>query len=471
MRNIRKIAVLFLVGVFLLSMVPPFEVYGAGTIKIFLNGKEIKPDVPPVMKSKRVLVPFRFLSENLGAGVHWDERTRTITAEKGGTEIILKIGNPVAYINGKPVKLDVPALIVNGRTLVPIRFFSEAFGAQVGWDGAKMAVFITIKEGLAKYVLGYYYSQSYDDFVKNADKLSSIAAKWYTLDQNSNLTSYDNSRWIMKPEEHGSVLETARQNGVKVFALIFENDRARLSQALGTPEKRKALVDQIVNEVEKENYDGVNIDFEYIKPEDGENFSNFILELYNALKSKNKTLSLSLPAKTEKHDWWPAYDYEILGRYSDFAVVMAYDRNPGTPGPQAGVDWTREVVDYAIARIPAQKVVLGIGYYGYAWAESGRYTVLEEKNQMTYSRILFLDELKSKYGLKMNLDGSSLMAYGSFKDEKGATYQIWMENRASVDAKCKLVIEKGLKGIAVWRLGYTTANFWQAVNDNFKPAK
>ncbi|MDN5332594.1 MAG: spore germination protein [Tepidanaerobacteraceae bacterium] len=469
--SIRKIAVLVLLGIFLLSVVPPLEVYAAGSIKVFLNGGEIKFDVPPVMKNNRVLVPFRSLSENLGADVYWDQRTRTITAEKGGTEIILKIGNPVAYINGKSVKLDVPALIVRGRTLVPIRFFSEAFGAQVSWDGAKMAVYVNVKEGLAKYVLGYYYSQSYDDFVKNADKLSSIAAKWYTLDQNSNLTSYDNSRWIMKPEEHSSVLEMARQNGVRVFALIFENDRTRLSQTLGTTEKRKALVDQIVSEVEKENYDGVNVDFEYIKPEDKENFNNFIIELYNALKSKNKTLSLSLPAKTEKHDWWPAYDYEILGRYSDFVVVMAYDKSPNTPGPQAGVDWTREVVDYAIARIPAQKVVLGIGYYGYAWTENERYTVLEEKNQMTYSRILFLNELKSKYGLKMNLDETSLMAYSSFKDEKGATYQIWIETKASVDAKCKMVIEKGLKGIAVWRLGYTTTNFWQAVNDNFKPAK
>lgn len=471
MRNIRKIAVLFLIGVFLLSAVSPLEVYGAGTIKVFLNGREIKPDVPPVMKSSRVLVPFRFLGENLGANVHWDEKTKTITAVKGSTQITLRIGDSVAYINGKPVKLDVPALIVKGRTMVPIRFFSEAFGAQVHWDGAKMAVFITVKEGLAKYILGYYYSQSYDDFIKNVEKLTSVAAKWYTLDESSNLVSYDNSRYIMKPQDYNLVLEAARQKGVKVYALIFESDRARLSQALATPEKRKALIGQIVSEVEKENYDGVNIDFEYIKPEDKENFNSFIIELYNALKSKNKSLNISLPAKTERTDWWPAYDYEVLGKYSDFVVIMAYDKSPSTPGPQAGVDWTREVVDYAIARIPAQKVVLGVGYYGYAWTDGLRYTVLEEKNQMTYSRILFLDELKGKYGLKMNLDGNSLMAYGSFKDEKGVTYQIWMESSASVDAKCKMVIEKGLKGIAVWRLGYTTANFWQAVYDNFKAAK
>lgn len=456
----------------MLSAILPYEeALGAATIKIFLNGREMKPDVPPTMKSGRVLVPFRFLGENLGAYVNWDEKTRTITAVKGSTKVILRIGDRTAYINGNQVKLDVTATIVKGRTLVPIRFFCEAFNAAVDWNSAKNAVYITLKDGVAKHILGYYYSSSYEDFIKNLDKLSSVATKWYTLDENGNLVDYDNSRYIMKPQDYNLVFEAARKNGIKIYALVFESDRARLSQVLSTQQNRQALIDQIVKEVVEENYDGVNIDFEYIKAEDRENFNSFIKDLYSALKSKNKSLNISLPAKTEKQDWWPAYDYEVLGKYSDFVVLMAYDRSPSTPGPQAGIDWTREVVEYAVKRISPQKVVLGIGYYGYAWANGQRYTVLEKKNQMTYSKILFIDELKSKYGLKMSLDSNSLMAYGSFKDENGVSYEIWAESSASVDAKCKMAIEKGLKGIAVWRLGYTTDNFWNAVYGNFRAAK
>ncbi|TYP52442.1 stalk domain-containing protein [Thermosediminibacter litoriperuensis] len=467
----RRFAVSVLLVAIMLTIITPLPASAAASIRVMLNGQDLKFDVTPVLKNNRVLVPFRLLSENLGAGVHWDGRTKTVTAHRGETRVVLRVGSSTAYVNEKPVKLDVPAMLIQGRTLVPLRFYSEAFGAAVHWDGKQNTVFIKTADKLSKYILGYYYSQSYDDFMNNVDKLSSIAAKWYTLDSNCNLTSRDNSRWIMKPEGYDSVLRTARERGVKVHALVFESDRARLQQALATAEKRSALVSQIIAEVEKENYDGVNIDFEYLRLEDKENYNEFIKQLYTTLKSKKKTLSLSLPAKTEKKDWWPGYDYETLGKYSDYVVLMAYDKNPASPGPQAGIDWVEEIVDYALARIPAGKIVLGIGYYGYAWSGSEKYTVLEAKNGMTYSKIWFLDELTQKHGLKLTIDSASLMAYGSFTDEKGKTYQIWMESRESVDAKSRLAIKKGLKGIAVWRLGYTTPSFWQAVNDSFIAAK
>ncbi|ADL07025.1 stalk domain-containing protein [Thermosediminibacter oceani] len=467
----RRFAVFFLTVTIMLTVITPFTASAAAFVRVMLNGDELKFDVAPVLKNNRLLVPFRLLSENLGAGVRWDGRTKMVTAYKSETQVVLRVGSSTAYVNGKPVKLDVPAMLIQGRTLVPLRFYSEAFGAAVDWDGRENTVFIKTADKLSKYIMGYYYSQSYDDFINNVDKLSSIATKWYTLNSDCNLTSYDGSRWIMKPEGYDSVLRTARERGVKVHALVFESDRARLQQALATAEKRNALVGQILAEVDKENYDGVNIDFEYLGPEDKENFNAFIKDLYAALKSRNKTLSLSLPAKTEKQDWWPGYDYGTLGKYSDFVVLMAYDKSPSTPGPQAGVEWVEEIVNYALARIPAEKIVLGIGYYGYAWSGNEKYTVLEARNGMTYSKIWFLDELAQKYGLKMTIDSTSLMDYGSFTDEKGNIYQIWMESPKSVDAKSKLAIKKGLKGIAVWRLGYTTPSFWQAVNDNFIAAK
>ena len=160
------------------------------------------------------------------------------------------------------------------------------------------------------------------------------------------------------------------------------------------------------------------------------------------------------------------YDYEALGKYSDF-VVLIYDTNPASPDPQAGIDWVEQVVDYAIARIPAQKVVLGIGYYGYDWYNGGRNSVIPVNNKMTYSGIVFADELSQKYGLKLHIDEKSGMSYGTYIDESGRQHQVWMENDYLVDLKAKLVIRKGLKGIALWRLGYSTPGFWKAVENNF----
>jgi hypothetical protein len=101
--------------------------------RVILNGQELAFSVPPVIEQGRILVPLRVIFEALGANVNWDDRTRTVTATNGGTGVKLIIGGQ-AYKNNQPVTLDVPAKIIGGRTLVPLRFVSEALGAKVDWD-------------------------------------------------------------------------------------------------------------------------------------------------------------------------------------------------------------------------------------------------------------------------------------------------------------------------------------------------
>jgi spore germination protein len=463
-----KFLCLILVAMFVLMVPQSSNAYAATSyIKVVLNGQRIDFDVQPLLEKSRTLVPFRRVGEALGAAVHWEQDTKTIKAYKGGNSVILKVGSNIAYINQDPVKLDVPPVVRSGRTLVPLRFFSEAFGATVAWQGNIRTVVIDTGEKLSKYIMGYYYSQSYDDFINNYERMSSIAPKWYTLDQNGDVTDNDTSRWIVTPQGYEDVLKLAREQGIKAHMLIFESSGAKLEKVMATTESRNRLVNQIITVVDREGYDGVNIDFEYLKASDKDRFNNFMGVLSKALHSKGKSLNISLPVKTEKADWWPGYDYETLGKYSDFVVLMAYDKNPASPEPQAGIDWVEQVVDYAIARIPAQKVVLGIGYYGYDWYNGGKNSVIPVNNKMTYSGIVFADELSQKYGLKLHIDEKSGMSYGTYIDESGRQHQVWMENDYLVDLKAKLVIRKGLKGIALWRLGYSTPGFWKAVENNF----
>lgn len=100
--------------------------------------------------------------------------------------------------------------------------------------------------------------------------------------------------------------------------LVFESDSARLQKVLATPETRARLVNQMITVVEREGYDGINIDFEYLKVADKEKFNEFVKSLYGELKDRGKSLNLSLPVKTEKTDWWPGYDYTTLGKYLRF---------------------------------------------------------------------------------------------------------------------------------------------------------
>ncbi len=102
--------------------------------RVVVNGVELEFDVPPIIENGRTLVPLRAIFEALGAEIYWDAETQTVSAARGDTALALQIGNPWANVNNEPVALDVPAKIVGSRTLVPLRFISEALGAVVEWD-------------------------------------------------------------------------------------------------------------------------------------------------------------------------------------------------------------------------------------------------------------------------------------------------------------------------------------------------
>jgi hypothetical protein len=94
----------------------------------------------PQMISGRVMVPLRGVLEQMGAYVQWDSSTRMVTARKGEFDIAMRIGQRAAQVNGRTTYLDVPAMILHGSTMVPLRFMSEALGADVDWIAATQTV-------------------------------------------------------------------------------------------------------------------------------------------------------------------------------------------------------------------------------------------------------------------------------------------------------------------------------------------
>lgn len=135
----RKIVVLLLILGSMFLSVPA----SMAASRVLLNGTPMYFTVPPTQINGRTMVPLRGIFEALGAQVNWQESTRTITASKGDTEVLLIIGNRNATLNGQTVMLDAPAMILNGSTMVPLRFVSEALGAEVKWMEATQTVSIT----------------------------------------------------------------------------------------------------------------------------------------------------------------------------------------------------------------------------------------------------------------------------------------------------------------------------------------
>ena len=137
----KKCISLFLVFMLVFSLMPTtFAENNRINVKIY--GMQQEFDVMPINENGRVLVPMRAIFEKLGAKVEWDDATKTVIGSKIGKEVKLTIGDTTAYVDGKAVTLDVPAKIVDGRTLVPVRFISESMGAIVSWDDATKTVIV-----------------------------------------------------------------------------------------------------------------------------------------------------------------------------------------------------------------------------------------------------------------------------------------------------------------------------------------
>ncbi len=122
---------------------PQPEPPGTSTIEVLIDGLELEMDTQPIIENNRTLVPLRAIFEALGAEVEWNPEARSIVAIKGEMSVKVWIGSLTAYKNGDVVTLDVAPKISNDRTLVPLRFVSEALGAEVGWDGIKRQVSIS----------------------------------------------------------------------------------------------------------------------------------------------------------------------------------------------------------------------------------------------------------------------------------------------------------------------------------------
>ena len=114
-----------------------------GSSSVTVDGMAQQIDVPPTIVNGRTLVPLRFLGNAIGAQVGWNQATRQVTFTTSAHSVLLTIDQPTATVDGQSVSLDVPPTIINSRTLVPIRFVSEHLGGQVGWDQSTMTVTVT----------------------------------------------------------------------------------------------------------------------------------------------------------------------------------------------------------------------------------------------------------------------------------------------------------------------------------------
>jgi len=181
----KWLAFLLVGGVFLIASLPS-GVMAAELVTVTFNDKKLDFDVSPILENGRALVPLRVIFEALGAKVDWDGATNTVTATKDNDTVKLTVGKKTAYKNGAAIELDVPAKVVKGKTLVPIRFVSEAMGTIVNYQHDTKTVIIqrikhnTVQLETLDYHIPQYTSNiewNIDNIIWKEDNITLIANK------------------------------------------------------------------------------------------------------------------------------------------------------------------------------------------------------------------------------------------------------------------------------------------------------
>lgn len=134
----EEITTIEAIGVALVQADPTIQVLPVENI--IVKGKHLGFDTPPVIKSGRTLVPVKALVQAFGAEVKWNPIDQTVTITRGDQTFVLTLGETEVLVNGEPIQLDVPAQAMNGRTVVPLRFIAEQMGFEVDYDDGDITI-------------------------------------------------------------------------------------------------------------------------------------------------------------------------------------------------------------------------------------------------------------------------------------------------------------------------------------------
>lgn len=202
----------FAVGIAAAALLTTCSTAALAAPSVVVDNQSLTLDQPPVIVNSRTLVPMRAIFEALGCEVNWYADTQAVVAQKDLQSMSLTVGEDTLYLNNKKIKLDVPAQIVNGRTMVPLRAVSEALNATVAWDADTETITVQ-SAGQGDY--GYQTER----YTKNENNISvDMAYPQFTItgnnqavltDLNSQLAAAARSRATTIAQDFGKLLEEA----------------------------------------------------------------------------------------------------------------------------------------------------------------------------------------------------------------------------------------------------------------------
>lgn len=293
-----------------------------------------------------------------------------------------------------------------------------------------------------------------EEVLAGCEGINVISPTWFALsDNDGNFTSLG-QKWYV---------DTLHAKGIEVWGLISNFDKTvDTGEVLSSSSKRHHLITKLVKKSLALGLDGINLDFEQISSEDGEDYVQFIRELSVSCRTHNLVLSIDnyVPTGYTAH-----YNRKEQGIFADYIIIMGYDEHYSgseTAGSVASIGFVKEGIEMTLAEVPAEKVINAIPFYTRIWKETvdGNGTVQVSSEAAGMERV---EKLLKDRNVEPGWNEECKQFYAEYEAD-GATYKIWLENEISIEEKMKLIQENHLAGVAEWKLGLQKNSVWPVIN-------
>jgi spore germination protein len=273
------------------------------------------------------------------------------------------------------------------------------------------------------------------------------------------------------------LIEAARSAGVAPMLVITNIEEGasfsgELAHTILTDgQAQDALVENIVTTLREKNYYGLDVDFEYIFPEDREEYNNFMRRLSATLRPLGYTLTVALAPKLsadQRGVLYEAHDYPVMGALVDHVILMTYEWGY-TYGPAMAVspiNQVRRVLNYAVTAIPSEKILMGMPNYGYDWTlpfirGSAARTLTNTGAVLQAERVR----------AAIQYDTVSQAPFYTYYDSEKRKHEVWFDDARSIQARLALVRAYDLGGVSYWTINSFMPQNWLILDSMFNVRK
>lgn len=287
--------------------------------------------------------------------------------------------------------------------------------------------------------------QSYFSLKRNIHNLNLIIPEWFFIDPKTDQlnTNVDTEGFNLM-----------KKSGIPIMPILSNNfDREFRPEAIGrilhNPGKRMVIINRVLKECLKNKFIGINIDIENLNENCNEYLTQFVKEMSNVFHANGLLVTQDIMPFNED------YDIKRLAKYNDYLFLMAYDEYSSTsdPGPISSQKWIEATVDDLAKNVSPEKIILGLGAFGYDWPASAN-----QSPNLTYQQALSRATASES---TITFDNDTYNLNYAYRDNRNIVHQVYFTDAATHFNTMRFGAEYGLAGFAIWRLGSEDSRIWK----------